>query len=132
MSVNKLFLLILIPPIIFLFVLLIFYLSSYVESIILESLFYGFLVSSINFTLGILSFRFGLEKSDQIFLIVVFGGLVLRLFLMLILILVALKLLLVSLNSFIFTTFICYFYYLIVEIYILTQKKKLYSRLSND
>jgi hypothetical protein len=40
-------------------------------------------------------------------------------------ILITLKFLFVSLNSFIFTTFIFYFYYLIVEIFFLTQKKNL-------
>ena len=123
MNKNKVFLFFLIPPIIFLLILLFFYLSSYVDLLIFTSLFYGLLVPSINFTLGILSIRFGLEKSDKIFLIVVFGGLIFRLFLMIILILIALNWLFVSINSFIFTTFIFYFYYLIVEIYTLTQKK---------
>jgi hypothetical protein len=44
---------------------------------------------------------------------------------MLILVVIALKFLFVRLNSFIFTTFIFYFYYLIVEIFILNQKKNL-------
>ncbi len=123
MSRNRIFIYLLIPPIIFLLILLFFYFSLYIDLLILESLFYGLLVSSINFTLGILSYRFGLGKSDKIFLIVVFGGLIIRLFLMIILILIALKWLFVSLDSFIFTTFIFYFYYLIVEIFILTQKK---------
>ena len=123
MGGNKLFFIFLIPPVIFLFILLYLMLFSDIDAKFLISLFYGFIVSSINFILGILSFRFGLQKSDKIFLIVVFGGLVIRLFITLILILIALKLLLISRNSFIFTTFILYFYYLIVEIFILTQKK---------
>jgi hypothetical protein len=49
--------------------------------------------------------------------------LVFRLFLMLGLIIIALKILFVSLNSFIFTTFIYYFYYLMVEIFVLTLNK---------
>ncbi len=89
------------------------------------SLFYGYLFPTFNFILGVLAIHFGFEKSDKIFLIVVFGGLVARLFLMLGFILITLKFLFVSLNSFIFTTFIFYFYYLIVEIFFLTQKKNL-------
>jgi hypothetical protein len=123
MGGNRLFFIFLIPPVIFLFILLYLMLFSDIDAKFLISLFYGFIVSSINFILGILSFRFGLQKSDKIFLIVVFGGLVIRLFITLILILIALKLLLISRNSFIFTTFILYFYYLLVEIFILTQKK---------
>ena len=112
-------------PIIFFIGILIFYFFGILDSKEFNSLFYGFLFASINFLLGILSIHFGFEKSDNIFLILVFGGLIVRLFLMLILIVIALKFLFVSLYSFIFTTFILYFYYLIVEILILTQKKNL-------
>ena len=110
-------------PAIFFIVILIFYFFGILNSKEFNSLFYGFLFATINFILGIISIRFGFEKSDNIFLILVFGGLIVRLFLMLILIVIALKFLFVSLYSFIFTTFILYFYYLIVEILILTRKK---------
>ena len=110
-------------PLFFFIPLIIFYGSGNLEPIQFYSLFYGFIFSTINFVLGVLAIHFGFEKSDKIFLIIVFGGLVLRLFLMLILIVIALKFLFVRLNSFIFTTFIFYFYYLIVEIFILNQKK---------
>ena len=110
-------------PLLFLTALLIFYYTENLNPIQFYSLFYGFTFSTINFLLGVLAIHFGFEKSDKIFLIIVFGGLVLRLFLMLILIVIALKFLFVRLNSFIFTTFIFYFYYLIVEIFILNQKK---------
>lgn len=96
---------------------------NYFDSVQFYSLLYGFIFSTLNFLLGVYSIHFGFEKSDKIFLIVVFGGLVVRLILMLILIVIALKFLFVRLNSFIFTTFIFYFYYLIVEIFILNQKK---------
>jgi hypothetical protein len=99
------------------------FLSKSINPDLFFSLFYGFIFSTFNFFLGVLSIHFGFEKSDKIFLIIVFGGLVVRLFLMLILIVIALKFLFVRLNSFIFTTFIFYFYYLIVEIFILNQKK---------
>lgn len=123
MSRNKLFSFFLVLPIIFLTGLLFFYISSSYDITILTSLFYGFLLPSINFSLGILSFKFGLEKQDKIFLVTVFGGLVIRLFLMLLMIILVLKFLYVNLNSFIFTTFIFYFYYLIADIFYLSQKK---------
>jgi hypothetical protein len=37
----------------------------------------------------------------------------------------------VRLNSFIFITFICYFYYLAIEIYILLQKKNIKIKTNN-
>jgi hypothetical protein len=110
-------------PAVFFIMILCFYFFGTLDSREFNSLFYGFLFSSLNFFLGVLSIHFGFEKSDNIFLIFVLGGLVIRLFLMLILIVIALKFLFVSLYSFIFTTFILYFYYLIVEILILTEKK---------
>ena len=112
-----------IVPIFFFIGIIIAYVSNYFDSVQFYSLLYGFIFSTLNFLLGVLSIHFGFEKSDKIFLIVVFGGLVIRLIMMLILIIIALKFLFVRLNSFIFTTFIFYFYYLIVEIFILNQKK---------
>lgn len=112
-------------PIIFILTITIFYLANRFDAQIFFSLFYGFLFPTFNFFIGYLSIHFGLDKSDKIFLIIVFGGLIVRLFLMLILIVIALKFLFVSLNSFIFTTFIFYFYYLLVEIFALTRKKNL-------
>lgn len=129
---NKKFILFGILPSIFIVILTTFYLTNRFDSEIFFSFFYGFLFPTINFFLGFMSIHYGLEKSDKIFLIIVFGGLIIRLFLMLILIVIALKLLFVSLNSFIFTTFIFYFYYLIVEIFVLTRKKKLIIKPKND
>jgi len=110
-------------PLFFCIWLFIAFFSNTLDPIQFYSIFLGFIFSTTNFVLGVLAIHFGFEKSDKIFLIVVFGGLVARLFLMLILIVIALKFLFVRLNSFIFTTFIFYFYYLIVEIFILNQKK---------
>ena len=123
MKKNRIFYLFSVIPILFFISIVVFFISKSLNSDLFFSLFYGFIFSTFNFLLGVLSIHFGFEKSDKIFLIIVFGGLVIRLFLMLILIVIALKFLFVRLNSFIFTTFIFYFYYLIVEIFILNQKK---------
>ena len=123
MKKNRIFYLFSVIPILFFISIVVFFISKSLNSDLFFSLFYGFIFSTFNFFLGVLSIHFGFEKSDKIFLIIVFGGLVIRLFLMLILIVIALKFLFVRLNSFIFTTFIFYFYYLIVEIFILNQKK---------
>lgn len=120
---NKILFILLVSPILIILTLTILYLSNHLDDKLFSSIFWGFLISSINLILGLISIHFGLNKNDKIFLIVVFGGLVFRLFLTLSLIVLALNFLFVSLNSFIFTTFIFYFYYLIVEIFILTRKK---------
>lgn len=118
-------------PILFLIIIVFFNTQGRFEPVIFNSLLYGFLISTLNFFMGVLSIRFGLDKSDKTFLIVVFGGVILRLFIILILIILVLNFLFVSLNSFIFTTFIFYFYYLIVEIYILSQKKNIKIKKDN-
>jgi hypothetical protein len=125
MKKNRIFYFFSIIPVLFFISLVIFLMIKNLSSDLFFSLFYGFIFSTINFFLGVLSIHFGFEKSDKIFLIIVFGGLVIRLFLMFILIVIAIQFLFVRLNSFIFTTFIFYFYYLIVEIFILNQKKNL-------
>ena len=127
MKINKLFILF---PILFLLAVIILFYSGNIEKIVFNSFLYGFLISTLNILLGIFTIRFGLEKSDKIFLIVVFGGLILRLFLILILIIITLNFLFVSLNWFIFITFIFYFYYMIIEIYILLQNKNTGSKKS--
>ncbi len=121
-----------IPPILFFLILLVANFNNLINPVVFNSILYGFIISTINILLGILALNYGLEKNDKIFLITVFGGLLLRLFIILLLILLTLKFLFVSLNSFIFTTFIFYFYYLIVEVYILTRKKNIKIKSSND
>lgn len=132
MKKNRIFYFFGIIPILFFFGILFLYVSKNIDPDNFYSLFYGFIFSSINFFAGVLAIRFGFEKTDKLFLIIVFGGLVARFVLMFVLIVIALKFLFVRPNSFIFTTFIFYFYYLIVEIYILTQKKNIIIKTNND
>jgi len=122
---NKILVLLLSLPLISFILITILYLLNHLDSQLFSSILWGFLISSLNLLLGLLNIKFGIVKSDKSFLIIVFGGLIFRLFLMLGLIIIALKILFVSLNSFIFTTFIYYFYYLMVEIFVLTLNKNL-------
>ncbi len=120
---NRILVLLLSLPIISFVLIVILYFLNHLNDQLFLSILWGFSISTLNLLLGLLNIRIGLHKSDKTFLIVVFGGLVFRLFLMLGLIIIALKILFVSLNSFIFTTFIYYFYYLMVEIFVLTLNK---------
>lgn len=81
-------------------------------------------ITSLNFLLGLFLIYKGFKKNDKLFLVLVLGGMTVRMFLVLILIIVALKMLKFNLYSFIFTTFILYIYFLIGEIrFILVQEK---------
>ena len=132
MKKNKIFDFFGIIPVVFFIGIFIFYFTGNIEPDIFYSLLYGFIFSSLNLIFGVLAIRLGFDKTDNLFLIIVFGGLVARLLFMFALIVIALKFLFVRPNSFIFTTFIFYFYYLVVEIYILTQKKNIIIKTKND
>lgn len=114
-----------VPPLLVLAVLIYLNLNSGISLQLFSSILYGIVISTFNFLLGLFSIKFGLEKSQKKFLIIVFGGLVLRLFITFSLIVIALKFLDVTLNSFIFTVFIFYFYYLMIEIFYLNSFKKM-------
>ena len=82
------------------------------------------IITSTNFILGVLSIKFGLKKRLNIFLILFLGGMVFRLFLMLFEVFICLKFLELRPNSFIFSVFIFYIFYQIIEIsYVIYQNK---------
>lgn len=111
----------LISTLVFIAVLAYFLLTNSSDVIIL-SVVLGFSIPSINYTLGMISIVIGLKKPDKSFLILVLGGMVFRLFLVLILIVLTLNFLNVRMNYFIFIIFIFYVYYLTVEILYLARK----------
>lgn len=81
--------------------------------------------------IGFISINKGITKPDKPFLIIVFGAVIFRLFLVFIMIISALSFLDVKTNYFIFKTFIIYFYYLIVEILYLKNLKN-FEKISNN
>jgi len=81
-------------------------------------------ITSLNFLLGLFLINKGFKRSDKQFLVLVLGGMTVRMFLVFILIIVALKMLKFNLYYFIFTTLFLYIYFLIGEIrFILAQEK---------
>lgn len=74
-----------------------------------------------NFLLGFLSIRFSINKTHSVFLIIFFGGMIIRLFLMLTFVFLVLKFLENIAYSFIFIVFIFYSFYLLTEILYLNQ-----------
>ena len=111
----------LISTLVFIAVLAYFLLTNSSDVIIL-SVVLGFSIPSINYILGMISIVIGLKKPDKSFLILVLGGMVFRLFLVLILIVLTVNFLNIRMNYFIFIIFIFYVYYLTVEILYLARK----------
>jgi len=81
-----------------------------------KSIILGWIITTINVGLGIVSIKSGINKSEKVFMQRIFGGMVIRF--MAILLMVVLALLFLELNriSFIFSVLFYYIFYLIIEI----------------
>jgi hypothetical protein len=123
MKKNRAFLFAIMPFILSIIILLVLRLQNELIPDLFDSLFWGILIPTLNFTIGHFLIEAGLPKSDKSFLILALGGMVFRLFLTLILIVLVLNFLNVSMYSFIFTIFISYIYFLTIEILNLSGKK---------
>lgn len=81
------------------------------------------LITLVNFVIGNILLKYGFAKPDKAFLTAVFGGMVLRLFLVLISIIISIKLLKMSQDSFIFAIFTFYIFFLTLEIIDLAKRE---------
>src|ERR1035437_3736572 len=84
---------------------------DFLKSFILASV-----ITYLNFLMGYFFLIVSKGKSDTIFLIMIMGGMILRLFFMLLLVLISLKFLDIKTGVFIFVIFFFYVFYLLVEI----------------
>jgi hypothetical protein len=83
----------------------------------------GTIIVILNFIIGFLFIKFSLSRSDKIFQIMLWGGMVFRLFFILFLVLILLKFLELNTIGFIFSVLFFYVFYLIIEILYLNFKK---------
>ena len=81
-------------------------------------------ITYLNFVSGYLFLKFSNNKSDNIFLIMVLGGMILRLFMILLLVFISLKFLDIKTGVFIFIIFFFYVFYLLIEILYLYRDKR--------
>lgn len=124
MQRNKLFIFFsVVVPFMALIILSVLFASGQIDFSLFKSHSLGILIASLNFLIGFIAVRIGLNKPNKSFLLIVFGAVVIRFFLIFSLIILTLSFLYVRMNSFIFTTFIFYFYFLIVEILYLKNQK---------
>ena len=92
---------------------------DFLKSFILASV-----ITYLNFLMGYFFLIVSKGKSDTIFLIMIMGGMILRLFFMLLLVLISLKFLDIKTGVFIFVIFFFYVFYLLVEILYLYREKR--------
>lgn len=100
------------------------YLISELTGLMFKSILLGAGFSTLNFTIGILLIRFSVNKSDRIFLLSLWGGLLLRLILGLLIVLITLIFLEINAYGFIFSILFYYVFYLVIEIFYLNLGRK--------
>lgn len=105
-------------------VVTILHLISDVSGPILKSVLLGTGFSILNFAVGFLLIKFSVNKSDRIFLLTLWGGLLLRLILGLTIVLLTLIFLEINAYGFIFSILFFYVFYLLIEIFYLNLGRK--------
>jgi hypothetical protein len=106
-----------------LLIFFILYKTSVWNYLIFYSVLTGALIVILNFVIGFLFLKLSLFKSDRIFQMMLWGGMVFRLIFILILLLISLKFLELNAIGFIFSILFFYVFYLIIEILYLNFKK---------
>jgi hypothetical protein len=90
----------------------------------LKSFILAGVITYLNFVSGYLFLKFSYKKSDNLFLIMILGGMLLRLFMILLLVFISLKFLDIKTGVFIFIIFFFYVFYLLIEILYLYREKR--------
>ncbi len=123
-KIKRFPLFVLIVILIFLLSTSILYLSNIFSYFQFVSILLALIFTTLNFLAGILSAKISLNKVEKTFFKIVFGSMLLRMFSMLLIILFVLIFLDINRNSFIFSIFIFYIFYLIIELFYLNSVKK--------
>jgi len=100
------------------------FLLSVISDLIFKSILLGALLSTINFVIGVSLIKFSINKSDHIFLLSLWGGILFRLILGLSLVLITLIFLEINTYGFIFSILFFYVFYLLIEIFYLNLGRK--------
>ena len=106
-----------------LLILIVLSLLSTTHKIFFKSILIGDSLAFLNFVLGLLFTFWGIENTNKRFLTSLYGGMLLRLILLLFLMILAL-LFYINEITFIFSLLFFYFFYLIIEIIYLNFRKK--------
>ena len=94
------------------------------NKIIFKSILIGDFLAFLNFMLGLMFVTWGISRADKEFLASLFGGLLIRLSLLLVLLTSTLIFLEINEISFIFSILFFYFFYVIIEIIYLNLRKR--------
>lgn len=121
---NKVLLIGISVAILSLVILLIITLNSQANQIRFRSILIGDFLAFINFIFGLLFLYLGINRSNNIFLITFYGGMLFRLIILSVIVIVVLKSFEINENNFIFSLLFFYFFYITVEIIHLNFRKR--------
>ena len=107
-----------------LLVISVLYFLSELSEIVFKSILLGAIFSMMNFAIGFMLIKFSANKSEKIFLVALWGGLLFRLILGLSLVLITLIFLEINTYGFIFSILFFYVFYLLIEIFYLNLGRK--------
>ena len=107
-----------------LLIVTVFFLLSSISGLIFKSILLGAFLSIINFLIGLSLIKFSVNKSDNIFLLALWGGILFRLILGLSLVLITFIFLEINTYGFIFSILFFYVFYLLIEIFYLNLGRK--------
>lgn len=126
MSIDKKFLLIILVSIVlFIFAGYLLLLYNIINPVFFRAFLMSQLLCLVYSGLGFVSLKLAYSAPGNLFFAAVLGGIVVRLFIVLALVIISLKLLFVKEDIFIFSLFIFYNYFMILEIYYLIKKDSL-------
>ncbi len=97
---------------------------NYISNLTAFTAYIAILLATLNYSIGMLSIKIGYKRNYKIFLTSVFGGMLFRLILLILLVFIVLKFLDISRNIFIFYILFFYILYLISEIFYLILLEK--------
>ena len=100
------------------------YFNLVVSKVIFKSIIFGSFISIINFLIGLTLVKFSINKSEKIFLIGLWGGMLFRLIFGLSIVIISLIFLEINTYGFIFSILFFYIFYLIIEIIYLDLRRK--------
>jgi hypothetical protein len=108
----------------FLLFLTILYVLSELSRVMFKSVLFGYLIPMVNFAIGFYLIKYSLNRSEKIFILLLWSGLLFRQILGLTLILITLIFLEINAYGFIFSILFFYVFYLIIEIFYLILGRK--------
>ena len=100
------------------------YFNLLVSKVIFKSIIFGSFISIINFLIGLSLVKFSINKSEKIFLISLWGGMLFRLIFGLSIVISSLIFLEINTYGFIFSILFFHIFYLIIEIFYLDLRRK--------